>query len=470
MHFGTKLGYGIGQISDGAKQVAFNTFLIFYYVQVLGLSGTLAGIAALIALVVDAVTDPMLGQISDRFKSKWGRRHPFMVAGALPFAFALFALFSPPSGSEGLSLFAWMLFWAVTVRLAMTLFFIPHLALGAELASDYHERTSLISFRVFFTYATILTLSVISLVVFFKATPEFPMGMLNQAAYPKLGLLCGLVGASAMLLSAFSTRKTIPHLRQPIINDTQSNPLFALVDIFRALKQKSFRILFSANLLFNIMSGVILALLIHVATYVYGFDSKYFALLTLATIISVVLAPIFAKVLSQRLGKKNTLATSVFLGSIIGFSPLITYLLFGLDFLDLKQKLLFVFLCNGFANAFFITYVIMIDSMLTDTIDENELLTGKREEGLFFAARGFCTKASFGFGALFAGVSLDFIRIPRDVDPSLVSPEAITKLAIIAGPVCLILFLATIFISHRYPLSEQKHKDIIKAINDRVPA
>ena len=98
MKFTTKLSYGVGQLSDGIKQASFSTFLFFYYNQVLGLPGSLAGLAALLALMVDAITDPMVGQLSDRFHSRWGRRHPFMFAGAIPFGLAIVALFSPPDG------------------------------------------------------------------------------------------------------------------------------------------------------------------------------------------------------------------------------------------------------------------------------------------------------------------------------------------------------------------------------------
>jgi Na+/melibiose symporter-like transporter len=212
------------------------------------------------------------------------------------------------------------------------------------------------------------------------------------------------------------------------------------------------------------MAGVIQALLIYVAAYVYGFDSKYFALLTLALVISVFAAPWIAQLVSKRIGKKNTLAVSIFLGSSIAFAPLIVYLISGLDFLNLDQKLFFVFLCNGFGNAFFIAYVIMIDSMITDTIDENELLTGKREEGLFFAARSFCTKASYGLGAFFAGFSLDLIRFPKQASPESVNSSTIADLAILAGPVCMLLFMATILISHHYTLNEKRHKEILQAI------
>ncbi|MBT8141716.1 MAG: MFS transporter, partial [Gammaproteobacteria bacterium] len=135
---------------------------------------------------------------------------------------------------------------------------------------------------------------------------------------------------------------------------------------------------------------------------------------------------------------------------------------------NLDQKLIFVFVCNGFGNAFFIAYVIMIDSMITDTIDENELLTGRREEGLFFAARAFCTKASYGLGAFFAGLSLDIIKFPKQADPRDVDPGTITDLAILAGPVCLLMFLATILISNRYGLTQQRHQEIVTQIAARA--
>src|SRR5210317_1602743 len=194
-----KLGYGVGQTSSGVKNAAFAIFLFFYFNQVLGLSGSLAGMAALLALVVDAITDPMVGQFSDRFHSRWGRRHPFMLAGAIPFGLAIIALFSPPDGLSQMGLFSWMLGGAIAVRLMLTLFFVPHLSLGAEMATDYHGRTSLIGYRVFFTYAGILLISVIGFAVFFPPTEQFSNGMLNKASYPNFGLFCAIMGTSAML-------------------------------------------------------------------------------------------------------------------------------------------------------------------------------------------------------------------------------------------------------------------------------
>ena len=104
----TKLSYGIGQMSQGVKDTIFQSFLVFYFSQVMGLSAALAGVAALTALVVDAITDPLMGDISDNWHSKLGRRHPFMIAAVIPYPLALYMLFSPPAGFDQQQLFFWL--------------------------------------------------------------------------------------------------------------------------------------------------------------------------------------------------------------------------------------------------------------------------------------------------------------------------------------------------------------------------
>ena len=101
----TRILYAIGQLPEGIKSAAFGFFLLFYYNQVLGLSGTLAGVALFIALCFDAVSDPLVGSVSDFARSRWGRRHPFMYGAAVPFALSFFLLFTPPAGLSDTGLF-----------------------------------------------------------------------------------------------------------------------------------------------------------------------------------------------------------------------------------------------------------------------------------------------------------------------------------------------------------------------------
>ena len=144
--FSSKLAFGVGQYAEGLKNTGFSLFILFYYNQVLGLSGTMAGMALFIALLFDAITDPLAGSLSDNFRSKWGRRHPFMYVSAIPLALAFVGLFSPPESLSDIGLFAWLTIFAVLTRGAMTLYHVPHLALGAELTENFHERTRIVAF------------------------------------------------------------------------------------------------------------------------------------------------------------------------------------------------------------------------------------------------------------------------------------------------------------------------------------
>ena len=467
MNLGIKLCYGVGQLSDGVKQSAFSTFLFFYYNQLLGLPGSLAGMAALLALIVDAITDPMVGQMSDRFESRWGRRHPFMLAGAIPFGLAIVGLFSPPDGLSQMQLFAWMLGGAISVRLMLTLFFVPHLSLGAELATDYHGRTSLIGYRVFFTYAGILLVSVIGFAVFFPPTEAFSNGMLNKASYPGFGVFCGLMGSIAMLICVFGTRSAIPKLRKPAPHDGEASVLLAFVDVFRTLKLPSFRILFISVLIFNTLAGVSQTLLIYVATYVFDFQPQHLAGLASSVVVGIIFASVVAQKLSRRLDKKKALALCVITGGAFAFSPQVLYFTGMLESMSITSRFVFIFTVNGISQIFFIAYIILLDSMLSDVIDEHELHSQRREEGLFFAARSFATKASYGLGSFFAGIGLDIIRFPQAASPETVPVDAVLKLAFMSGPLMFVLFAATVIVSMRYPLTAARHGEIMQTIKAR---
>jgi Na+/melibiose symporter-like transporter len=460
-----KLGYGIGQVSEGVKTAAFNIFLFFYFNQVLGLSGSLAGMAAFFALTADAVTDPMIGHISDRWHSRWGRRHPFMLVGAVPFGLALAMLFSPPSDLSQYGLFGWMLGWSVAVRLMMTLFYVPHLSLGAEIVTDYHQRTSLIGYRIFFSNFSNLLLAVIGFVVFFPPTEQFPNGLLNPVNYPTFGALAGVIGSIAMIVCVFLTRSTIPHLLKPPADLPKSNPLFALVTVFATLRQHSFRVLFITILIFISVMGMTQALMVYLSTYIFGFKPEQLGVLSLSFVFGVIFASSVAQWLSRQLGKKQALGICIFLGAIILFTPIFIFLLNAYQLLSSTSQFLLVFITNGVAQLFIIAAVILMDSMLTDTIDEHQMHTGRREEGLFFAAKSLAQKASYGIGVLISGVALDIIEFPTGANPADVPAETLMGLAMVCGPVTMLLFLSAIITSWRYPISEQRHQTIIATIN-----
>ena len=178
----------------------FNCFIL-YFSQILGLSGTYTGLATIIALFFDAITDPWVGTLSDRWESKkYGRRHPFMYLAALPLGLSLFLLFTPPAGLVEFELFLWLCFFSALVRVALTFFLVPGMSLGAELSDDYEERTSITSYRVMFSSLVGPFLLMFGLLVFFKPTEQYTNGLFNEAAYSKFALLCGILAALVILI------------------------------------------------------------------------------------------------------------------------------------------------------------------------------------------------------------------------------------------------------------------------------
>ncbi len=183
-----KILYGCGQIPYTIKTILFGVFTLYFYTTVLGLPGSLVGIASGIGLVWDAVIDPVIGAFSDTTQSRFGKRHGFMLAGAAGMGVSFWAYFSPPAGLSLPSLFTWLLITSLLVRTTTSLFAIPYYALGAELSSDYHERTSITGVRSIFALLGTLATATLSFVLFFPETAPGVDPKLNVNGYHAMGM------------------------------------------------------------------------------------------------------------------------------------------------------------------------------------------------------------------------------------------------------------------------------------------
>ncbi|NNL68212.1 MAG: hypothetical protein HKP30_18325, partial [Myxococcales bacterium] len=182
---------------------------MLYYTTVLGLPGTLSGLAIFIALCVDAVTDPLVGSISDHFRSRIGRRHPFMYFAAIPMGLCFYGLFAPPDGLSERQLFAWLTTFAIGVRLFLTFYMVPSGALGPEMTTHYDERTRLVSYRWLIGWMGALAILTSGWFVFFADREVVGDGRLDPANYPQLGLFAGVLVATAILVSSAGTHSVI---------------------------------------------------------------------------------------------------------------------------------------------------------------------------------------------------------------------------------------------------------------------
>ena len=178
----TRLLYGSGTIAFGIKDHGFNALLMLFYNQVVGLPAAWVGSAIMIAMIADALFDPLLGQYSDNVRTRWGRRHPFMYAAALPIALFYLLLWMPPEMARGAQ-FAWLVATAILVRFSISLYEIPSTALLAEFTSDYDERTKLVAARFFFGVCGGIAMTVVTFGYFLRPTAAQPVGHLNAGGY-----------------------------------------------------------------------------------------------------------------------------------------------------------------------------------------------------------------------------------------------------------------------------------------------
>jgi Na+/melibiose symporter-like transporter len=470
LSFFTKTAYGVGQVAEGVKNVCFASFLLFYYNQVLGLPGTLAGLALFIATTFDAVTDPLAGSISDRFRHRWGRRHPFMYASAIPLGISFALVFDPPDGLGETGLFLWLTAFAVLVRASMTLYHVPHLALGAELSQDYEERTTVVSFRTAFGLLGFAGAIAAAWTVFFRETPAYPDGQFNPEAYPALGAIGGLVMVVTILASAAGTHGRIPLLHRPPEAAEAFGPRLLWRQYRTALSNASFRGLFVGLVVFFVMRGVQDVLAIHMATFFWGLKGEQIRALQLAAIPGLILGVPFWTVVAKRFDKKPAFLLGIGFFSafvvippvakIYGFFPPYTSPAY-LSILALAMALGAFSVVAGLVTA---------GSMMADIADEHELATGLRQEGLFFGALAFAVKASSGLGTFVAGVGLDAISFPTNALPGSVPPATVDSLAFLYGPGIGGLAVVAVAFLAQYRITRRRHREIAEELARRHAA
>jgi len=202
----TKLAYGVGALSDSIKTSGFSLFLLFYYTTVLGLPGTLLGFAMSVGLVWDAAIDPLIGHLSDHATFKFGRRHSFMLVGAVAAGASFMAVFNPPAGLSTAALFAWLMVSSLCLRSSNSLFMVPYYALGAELAADYHDRTSIAGFRSGAVLAGTMLATTAAFLVFLPTGSEEALDpKFAPSSYASMGVAFGAVMMAVALVATLGT-------------------------------------------------------------------------------------------------------------------------------------------------------------------------------------------------------------------------------------------------------------------------
>ncbi|HJP50968.1 MAG TPA: MFS transporter [Pseudomonadales bacterium] len=463
----TKIYHGVGGLVGGHKDFAFNTFLLLYYSQILGISASLVSVVIAISLIVDAISDPIVGSISDNYRSKWGRRHPFMIGSAIPFGLTLYFLFVPPEGLSDLFILAWLLFFTVSARLSYTFFTVPWHALATEYSNDYIERTSIITFRTMVGWTGGIIFLVCTWQFIFPNTDEFPSGQLNPDAYPVFGLVAGILVIIWTLVASFGTQREVPFLLQPL----KATPRFSLKrtidEVALALNNSNFRHTFILYLMFSGIGGVGGVFDIYMNTYFWEFtpdELKWFAFTGLGAIIAFITVPRL-----QRKFDKHKLLQFCLSAAMVNAMVKVCFRFWDI-WPDNGQSLLLVLLIlHAIVTVFFLSICgIMVASFVADLLDEQEFETGRRQEGVFSAALSFSVKATSSIGIIIGGLLLDYVvNLPKQAPPGSVDSDTLFRLAFSDGVAVPLMFFIPIYLISRITLTRERLAEIQLVLEER---
>ncbi len=460
-----KLAYGAGQLVEGVSSTVIGTFLFFYYTAVLGLSGSLVGIAAAISLFTDAFIDPLIGSVSDNTRSRWGRRIPFLMFGAPAVALTLGLAFSPPAHSAPTVLFLWLTTASLGLRCFVSVFNVPFIALGAELSEDYAERSNIVAYRWVFYIFGLLATTLLGYRLFLAG----PKGLLGAAGYAPLAWSTAAMVLFGGAVSVFGVRRFAASLpvSAPSAVAIHKRLLPELVEIFR---NPSFRVLFAVSVLFWVAQGVANTLGLHLNTFVWKMTPPQISLTLFGYVFGLLVGVPLAPIMVRRFEKRTVLILGLVIICFVqgGLNGLRVLGIFTLTGAAVVGPLVINAVIGGIGATF---ATIAVGSMMADAADEHDYIFGTRREGLYFSGLGFAGKAATGLGALLAGFALDLINFPKGVaahpEAAIVTPGTLAGLALVAGPFVALVSAVATGLMLLYRIDRARHEEVMRVLHER---
>jgi GPH family glycoside/pentoside/hexuronide:cation symporter len=454
--FRTKVAFGAGGAAETIALYSVSAFALMFYNQVLGVPAHLAGLAISVSLVIDGVMEVLAGSLSDRTRSRLGRRHPYMFAAPAPIALFLFAIFNPPAGLGQTGLLVWFSAFVILLRQAMAFFHTPHLALGGELSQDYTERSQVMAYNAFATSIGAAATTMLALTWFFPATPEYPRGLLNPEPWPRYAAAIAIATVAILFASAWFTKDRIPYLPKPAADAARFSLPELWRDLGRAVSNINYVWILAAYLFLGMTVGLREGLKLYVATFYWELASEQVRWFLLASLAGSMVAFVVAARLHGRFDKKRTILCATLTYAVAPSAPV----LLGLSgILEPGAPVLLPVLavCGMIGSGAFAVLTISVMSALADVADENELRYGVRQEGVLYATRALAAKLDSAIGSALAGFVLTMIAFPVKATPGAVSHDVLVDLAIWDGVVAAIPGLVAAVFYARYRITKASY-------------
>ncbi|MGF1495695.1 MAG: MFS transporter [Elainellaceae cyanobacterium] len=452
LSFWTKLSYGIGTIGTSLTGSILAFFFMFFLTDVAGVPAAWAGSILMIGQISDAVSDPIIGMWSDRTKSRWGRRYPWILAGAVPFGLSFFLLWLIPSSNVGL-LFIYYVVIGILFKTAFTAVYLPYVSLTPELTQGYHERTSLNSFRFTFSIgSSILALALVG--VIFDLVDDL------STRYVMVGIVGALLCVVPLYICVWGTRRRVLASERRHAQTPRPAPLPLVEQVRIAFSNRPFLLVMGIYLcswLAAQMTAVVMQYFVVSWMNLSAQIFTYFALAVQGTALSMLFV---WSHLSQRLGKKAVYFLGVGLWIIAQG---------GLFFLTPGQVPL-MFLLGVMAGFGVSTAYLIPWSMLPDVIELDELKTGQRREGVFYAFMVMVQKVGLAIGIFLVGQVLSWAGYVESVpgEPPPVQPDsALLVIRLAIGPIPTALLILGLVLAYFYPITREIYAKILLRLSQR---
>ncbi len=438
--------YGAPGVGAGYMYLLIGLYIMKFSTDVLLIAPAVMGTIFGVSRVWDAISDPLVGYLSDRTRHSLGRRRLWLLLSILPIAGAFIMVFSPPASLHGTALIAWMAVGVIGFYSAATIFIVPHMSLGAELTPNYHERSRLYGLRhAAFTIGSILALVSMQLLINAERVSE---AAVRQTAF-ELSALAALVTAGLILFAVARLRE-----RPDYQGRVNASPFGAFKDVWR---NHHARLVLVVSFVENIGSAVIGILTLYVAQYVVG-RPELAALIILSYMIPSTLSVPLWIPLSRRFGKIRLWMFSMMLTGV-SFGGM-----FSLPWLEPDIRLLTIFILAMFAGLAAGCDGTIAPSVQSDIIDYDEYMTGERKEGSYFAAFNFVNKSATGVMILITGYVLQFSGF---VPNQLQSMEVQVSMVFLYGMLPFICYCIGAALFSRFSLDEATHQKMREEMTER---
>jgi len=439
-----KLMYGVGDIGFSLTSTILGVYFLFFMIEVVGLRPGIAAIPILVGKIWDFINDPIFGHISDRTRSRWGRRRPYLLFGALPLAFTFTMLWYKPGYESTAALVAYYSIAYIIFEASATMLYMPYFALTPELTNDYDERTSLTSYRMFFSILGSLLAFTLPLIIVGEFTPE------NAPKVLMMGAIFGLVSALPMFITFFGTeeRDDYSDLEKPTIFESLKS----------VWKNVPFRYGLGIFLATWISVDILQSSLLFYVKFVVQREAQNEIIMATIFVVAMFALPIWNWV-SNRWSKRYAYMIGIAFWAIVQLA-LIT--------MTPSTPLgLILVLCSlagiGVAAAHVLPWAI-----LPDAIEWYEYQTGERHEGMFYSITTLARKITSAGTVPLIGLVLEITGYqPNQAQQSV---EAVKGIKMVIGPIPAILLALGIFIAYKYPLDRQDFKKIVEEIKQRRAA